>query len=173
MMLSASASKSKIALVSCSTRHPRLNPFITDYVRSVLAESSGEVSIEIIDLAEQSLPLYNEPAVPSHLPATNPTPHYLHAHTREWSQIVRQYEAFIFVTPQYNWSIPASLKNALDYLYFEWKDKPAAIVSYGGRGGGKAACHLRDILTGLHMRPVATMPAVTTTVVMLEDCVHR
>lgn len=64
------------------------------------------------------------------------------------------------MTPQYNWSIPASLKNALDYLYFEWKGKPAGIVSYGSRGGGKAADHLRGVLTGLRMRVVTTAPGL-------------
>jgi NAD(P)H-dependent FMN reductase len=75
------------------------------------------------------------------------------------------------VTPQYNWSIPASLKNALDYLYYEWKDKPAAIVTYGGRGGGKAADHLSGILQGLHMNGISITPGLivkTTTMESLE-----
>ena len=73
---------------------------------------------------------------------------------------MRQYDAFIFVTPQYNWSIPASLKNALDYLYYEWVGKPAGIVSYGSRGGGKAADHLKGVLEGLRMRVVGTAPGL-------------
>ncbi|SMR56716.1 unnamed protein product [Zymoseptoria tritici ST99CH_1E4] len=68
---------------------------------------------------------------------------------------IRQYQGFIFVTPQYNWSVPAGLKNALDYLCHEWTDKPGAIVSYGGHGGDKAAAHLRDIMNGLRMKPVS------------------
>jgi NAD(P)H-dependent FMN reductase len=73
---------------------------------------------------------------------------------------VQQYDAFIFVTPQYNWSIPASLKNALDYLFHEWAGKPAGIVSYGSKGGVKAAEHLRSVLTGLRMRVVGTAPGL-------------
>ena len=168
-----------IALVSCSTRKPRLNPFITNYIYQIITghgenDNKGplhpDVSVEILDIADQCLPLYDEPAVPSHLPEADPTPHYAHVHTRSWSRTVRQYDSFIFVTPQYNWSVPASLKNALDYLYFEWKGKPVAIVSYGGRGGGKAAAHLREILTGLRMRPVRTTPALVTSVSILESC---
>ncbi|KAJ0422012.1 flavoprotein-like protein [Aspergillus carlsbadensis] len=153
-----------IALITCSTREPRVNPLITSYVHSVLVDeiqiTNWKGNLSTIDLATQNLPLYNEPAIPSHLPAADPSPHYVHEHTRAWSRLISQYDAFIFVTPQYNWSIPASLKNALDYLFHEWSGKPAGVVTYGGRGGGKAADHLSSILRGLRMRPVATMPGI-------------
>ena len=68
--------------------------------------------------------------------------------------------AVIFVTPQYNWGYPAPLKNALDHLYKEWAGKPAMIVSYGGHGGGRCAQQLRQVLDGLHMQPVTTMPGL-------------
>ncbi|KAK2601775.1 hypothetical protein QQS21_004659 [Conoideocrella luteorostrata] len=141
-----------VAVVTCSTRTPRLNPYITQFVCKILHTFQSNTIISTIDLQEQALPLYDEPAVPSHLPPNSPTSHYTNEHTRRWSQTVRLYDAFIFVTPQYNWSIPASLKNALDYLFHEWNGKPVVIVTYGGRGGGKAADHLRQILTGLRMR---------------------
>lgn len=161
------AAGKKIALVTCSTRAPRLNPYITRYVHDRIAPLLPGVTIDTVDLADQKLPLYDEPAIPVQLPAADPTPHYAHAHTRRWSAVVAQYDAFVFVTPQYNWSVPAGLKNALDFLFHEWTGKPAAVVSYGGHGGGKAAAHLRDILNGLRMKPVAAAPALTTTVSML------
>ncbi|CAG7970801.1 unnamed protein product [Penicillium olsonii] len=150
----------KIALVICSTRQTRVNPSIARYIHEVILRQNCQETIEILDIGQQGLPLYDEPAVPSQLPEVDPTPHYARQHTRSWSATVRQYSAFIFVTPQYNWSIPASLKNALDYLFYEWKGKPAAIVTYGGRGGGKAADHLRAILHGLRMKPVPTAPGL-------------
>lgn len=159
----------KIALVTCSTREPRLNPVITSYILDVLSHLPGSEEIVILDLKDQGLPLYDEPRVPSHLPKDDPTPHYQHQHTQKWSDTVRQYDAFIFITPQYNWSIPASLKNALDYLYYEWRDKPAAMITYGGRGGGKAAGHLRQILQGLRMRPVPTAPGLIISTKTLDD----
>ncbi|KAJ5175110.1 NADPH-dependent FMN reductase [Penicillium canariense] len=169
----------RIAVVTSSTRSPRLNPTITQYVYDVLTSdptlptnkpspaspsaidtNPRHITFTIVDLAKQSLPLYDEAVIPASLPADNPTPHYTKRHSRAWSSVVRGYDAFIFVTPQYNWSIPASLKNALDYLYHEWKGKPAGIVSYGSRGGGKAADHLRGVLTGLRMRVVRTAPGL-------------
>ncbi|BCS17646.1 flavin-dependent quinone reductase [Aspergillus puulaauensis] len=173
----------KVALVTCSTREPRINPFITKYVHDIIQEDwsdkdtnnekSKEINLFIIDLRNQNLPLYNEAAIPSHLSSTDPTPQYTHAHTRAWSALVRQYDAFIFVTPQYNWSIPASLKNALDYLFYEWKGKPAGIVTYGGRGGGKAGDHLRGVLTGLRMRAVETAPGIVVQGTVMEGCLDR
>ena len=62
------------------------------------------------------------------------------------------YGGFVFVFPQYNWGYPAPLKNALDFLYFEWRDKPATTVTYGTRGGNRGADQLRGVLDGLHMR---------------------
>ena len=159
----------KIALVTCSTRSPRLNPFITSYVNEHITPLLPGIAVETIDLADQALPLYDELVIPAQLPADDPTPHYARAHTRQWSALVRQYDAFVFVTPQYNWSVPASLKNALDFLFYEWKGKPAGVVSYGGRGGGKSAAHLRDILNGLRMKPAAAAPALTTTGSMIAS----
>jgi NAD(P)H-dependent FMN reductase len=70
-----------------------------------------------------------------------------------WSELVRSYDGFVFVFPQYNWGYPAVLKNALDFLHHEWADKPVGLVTYGSRGGGLAAAQLRQVLRGLHMRP--------------------
>ncbi|KAL4799312.1 flavoprotein-like protein [Aspergillus venezuelensis] len=164
-----------IALITCSTRQPRLNPYITTYIHDLLQQNLPSTSnrnfiLSTIDLADQHLPLYNEPAIPSHLPESNPTPQYKHEHTRAWSELIKQYDAFIFVTPQYNWSLPAVLKNALDYLFYEWKGKSAGIVTYGGRGGGKAGEHLQQILRGLRMRPVSIMPGLVVKDDVLKGC---
>ncbi|KAI0629099.1 flavoprotein-like protein [Trametes polyzona] len=156
-----------IAVVTCSTRRPRLNPFVSAYVHQVLAaaaaSTSPSVSVDLLDIADQALPLYDEPAVPATLPATDPTTHYAHQHTRAWSATVRRYDAFVFVTPQYNWSVPASLKNAPDYLFHEWVSKPAAI----------AADHLRTILLGLRMSPIPTSVALLTHDADIADCEQR
>lgn len=168
----------RVAIVTSSTRSPRLNPTITQYVYDVLLNDPTiptnkppsdtntidtdprHITLTILDLSKQHLPLYAETVIPASLPATNPTAHYTKPYARAWSAVVRDFDAFIFVTPQYNWSIPASLKNALDYLFHEWKGKPAGIVSYGSHGGGKAADHLRGVLTGLRMRVVGTAPGL-------------
>ena len=144
----------RIGVVTGSSRSRRVSPHIVQYVCDLLGTASPKVKLDTIDLREHPLPLFDDTALPAHLPAQDPTPHYEHEYSRKWSAVIRQYDGFIFVTPQYNWSIPASLKNALDHLYHEWAGKPAAIVTYGAKGGRRAALHLQHILTGLHMEPV-------------------
>ena len=89
----------------------------------------GRFDIELVDLADQRLPLMDEPAHPR-------LQKYEHQHTKDWSAKVEAADAFVFVTPEYNYSSPPALINALDYLYKEWNYKPAGFVSYGGISGG-------------------------------------
>ena len=147
-------SLSSIAIIIGSTRPNRIGRQVAEWVKSVLP-ASDELSFELIDLADWNLPLLDEPVMAAR-------GSYANEHTKAWSEKIARYDGFIFVTPQYNWGYPASLKNALDYLYAEWNGKPAVIISYGYRGGGKAAAQLSQVLEGLRMRPVETMPAITT-----------
>ncbi len=163
----------RIAIVTCSTRKPRVNPFVSGYVHKILAPLNlqpNTTSLEILDIGDQKLPLLDEPGIPAHYPANDPTPHYQHAHTRAWSTKVRSFDAFIFVTPQYNRSVPPSLKNAIDFLFHEWVGKPAAVVTYGGHGGGFCAKHLQDILPGLKCQMVEPMVALTMYDNSIEKC---
>jgi NAD(P)H-dependent FMN reductase len=109
-------------------------------------------------LAAWNLPLFDEPTIPSQI---NSHSGYGQAHTRAWSLEIQKYSAFIFVLPQYNWGYPAVVKNAIDSLFHEWHGKPAMVVSYGGHGGVKAAGQLRQVLQGVRMNVVETMPALS------------
>lgn len=156
------AAVKKIAIISGSTRAIRLGPGVAKYVQSQIVPHLGNHQVDIIDVADQNLPIFDEPELPGSLPKEDPTPHYAHEHTRKWSAIIKPYDAYVFVTPQYNWSMPASLKNALDFLFHEWAGKVAGIVSYGGRGGGRAAAHLNDVLEGLSMKRLSVSPGLST-----------
>ena len=94
---------------------------------------------------------------------------YEREHTIRWSELVRSYDGFVFVFPQYNWGYPAVLKNALDFLYHEWANKPAGLVTYGSRGGGLAAAQLRQVLQGLHTRGTETNIELKTDETMASD----
>jgi NAD(P)H-dependent FMN reductase len=110
-----------------------------------VAQEGSPLRYELVDLAEVNLPLLDEPLIAA-------LHQYEHEHTREWSRTVSSYGGFVFVFPQYNWGYPAPLKNAVDFLYSEWRDKPATCVTYGTRGGSKGAAQFREVLSGLHMR---------------------
>jgi len=127
-----------------STRTNRICPEIAAWVLRT-ASVGSPLQYSLIDLAEVDLPFLDEPLKPA-------LGGYQHAHTRAWSRLVTSLDAFIFVFPQYNWGYPAPLKNALDFLYAEWRDKPAGLVTYGTRGGARAASQLREVLQGLHMQ---------------------
>lgn len=133
----------RVAVVIGSTRPGRICPGIARWVRDALAAGSP-LTYELVDLADIGLPMLDEP-----LMAALHT--YTHSHTEAWSRLVDSYGGFVFVFPQYNWGYPAVLKNALDFLYDEWTDKPATTVSYGTRGGNRGVAQLATVLQGLHM----------------------
>ncbi|OAA59301.1 NADPH-dependent FMN reductase [Cordyceps fumosorosea ARSEF 2679] len=165
-----------IALVIGSTRTPRLSPHIhnfikTEYLEPAAAATAGQVRLETVDLADHRLPIFDEPSHPAGRPKDDPTPAYAHEHTRRWSALIRRYDAFVFFTPEYNGSIPAGLKTAIDALFHEWSGKPAGIVSYAGRGGASAAGHLRTVLgvVGLRVAPTAVaVPAGAKTMASFD-----
>ncbi|KAL5360847.1 flavoprotein-like protein [Aspergillus floccosus] len=148
----------RIGLIVCSQRTPRAGLQIGEFILHAITKGFPAANVSLIDLAEWDLPLYNEPGIPSQIKSAD---QYTHAHTKAWSKEISSHDAFIFLTPQYNWGYPASIKNAIDYLYHEWKGKPALIVSYGGHGGGKAAAQLHQVLQGVRMNPMDRVISLT------------
>lgn len=144
-----------------SNRPERICPEIAAWVRRAL-RAAGLDEVDLVDLQEIDLPFLDEPTLPAQ-------GRHEHEHTARWSELVRSYDGFVFVCPQYNWGYPAVLKNALDFLYHEWADKPAGLVTYGTRGGGLAATQLRQVLQGLHMRGADTSVELKTERAMLTD----
>ncbi|TQW00532.1 NADPH-dependent FMN reductase family protein [Cordyceps javanica] len=152
-----------IALIIGSTRTPRMGPHIHNYIKKEYldgAAAASRVRLETVDLAEHRLPIFDEPVHPAGRPKEDPMPAYAHEHTRRWSALVRRYDAFVFFTPEYNGSVPAGLKTAVDALFHEWSGKPAGVVSYAGRGGASVAAHLRTVLGVVGMRVAPTSVGV-------------
>jgi NAD(P)H-dependent FMN reductase len=137
-------SDGRIAVVIGSTRPKRICPGIAEWFKNTVQQDSL-LRYELIDLVDIDLPFLDEPLKAA-------LREYEHEHTRSWSRLVTSYDGFVFVFPQYNWGYPAPLKNALDFLYYEWHDKPATSVTYGTRGGNKGAAQFAGVLEGLHMR---------------------
>ncbi|RHZ57991.1 uncharacterized protein CDV56_103603 [Aspergillus thermomutatus] len=146
-----------IGIIVCSQRVPRAGLQITQFVLDTIQKAYPTANLRLIDLATWNLPMYDEPGIPSLITSSDG---YTHELTRKWSEEIASHAGFIFVTPQYNWGYPASIKNAIDYLFHEWKGKPGMIVSYGGHGGGKAAQQLYQVLQGLRMQPVEPLVAL-------------
>ncbi len=145
----------KILVIIGSTRTRRIGPRIAAWVAHIGSQAIG-AQFEVVDLKDWPLPMDDEPGIPA-------LGGYAFEHTRAWSRKISEAQAFVFVTPQYNWGYPAPLKNALDHLYQEWSGKPAMIVTYGGHEGSKCSRQLRQVLKGLNMRPVRIRPGFRLT----------
>ena len=131
----------RVGVIAGSTRPVRQARAVAEWV---CADPIPSLDLVLIDLADVGLPLLCEPA-----PAASG--HYDQPATRSWSQLVAEFDAFVLVTPEYNHSTSAALKNALDHLYREWQDKPVAFAGYGLDGGTRAVEHLRAIAAELGM----------------------
>ncbi|MCW8409589.1 NAD(P)H-dependent oxidoreductase [Legionella sp. PATHC035] len=136
----------KIAIITGSTRPGRKNESVARWVYD-LANGRNDAEFELIDIAEYQLPLLDEAMPPSLC-------QYSHEHTKKWAATIARFDAFVFVTPEYNHGTSGALKNAIDYLYKEWNNKVAGFVSYGGIGGARAVEHLRLVMAELMIATV-------------------
>jgi NAD(P)H-dependent FMN reductase len=144
----------KIAIIIGSTRPNRKGEAVGKWVFEQ-AKQRSDANYELIDLKEINLPLLDEPK-----PASSGE--YTHPHTQAWSAKIAPFDAFVFVTPEYNQGTCAALKNALDFLYKEWNDKAAGFVGYGGVGGARAVAQLRGSAAALQMATIRPQVALMT-----------
>jgi NAD(P)H-dependent FMN reductase len=142
-----------LEIIVASTRDERKGPAVAAWFLE-RARAHGKFSVELIDLAEVDLPLFNEAKHPRFR-------EYAHEHTKAWSAIVARADAYVFVTPEYDFSSPASLINALQYLLVEWAYKPAGFVSYGGVSAGLRGVQMtKSLVTSLKMMPMFEAVAI-------------
>jgi NAD(P)H-dependent FMN reductase len=152
--------------VICSTRPGRVGPAVAHWFHQLAAEQ-GMFDARLIDLADFALPVFDEP----HHPRQRK---YEHDHTRRWSESVAGADAFVFVTPEYNYGPPPSLVNALNYLAVEWNYKPAGFVSYGGVSGGLRGVQVtKQIVTTLRMMPLPEGVAVPMVSQQIKESVFQ
>jgi NAD(P)H-dependent FMN reductase len=136
-----------VHVVVASTRPERKGPAVAAWFMNQV-KAHGGYAAELVDLAAINLPMFDEPRHPRFR-------QYEHAHTKAWSALVDRADCFVFVTPEYNYSGPPSLINALDYLTQEWAYKPVGFVSYGGVSGGTRSVQmLKQTVTALKMMPM-------------------
>lgn len=156
------AMKPLLHIIIGSTRPGRVGPAVAAWFTGH-ARAADTFDIEVIDLVDVALPLLDEPNQPGEQK-------YLHEHTKKWSATITRADAVVFVIPEYNASLNAATKNALDYLYVEWHYKPLGVVSYGGISGGlRAAQTLKQVGAALKMivmQDTVMIPRVSS---MLSD----
>jgi NAD(P)H-dependent FMN reductase/GNAT superfamily N-acetyltransferase len=149
-MSSIESGAPRVLVIVASSRPGRLAPAVA---RWFLA-ASGAPDADVADLAEIDLPMLDEPEHPA-------AGVYQHEHTRRWSRRVAAADAFVVVTPEYNYGMPAVLKNALDYLSAEWAWKPVGFVSYGNTSAGTRSVQMaKQVVTTLRMVPIGATVAL-------------
>ncbi len=136
----------KLAIIIGSTRPGRLGEAVGHWVYQT-AQQRNDAEFELVDIKDFNLPLLDEPAPPSMGKYSKP-------HTKTWAAKIDSFDAYVFVTPEYNHGTCGALKNAIDFLYREWNNKAAGFVGYGSAGGTRAVEHLRLVMGELQVADV-------------------
>lgn len=143
----------KIGIIIGSVREGRFADHPAEWIHD-LARRHGAFEAELIDLKHYELPIFSESLAPAWGPSTNPV-------AQRWQRKVAELDGYILVAAEYNRGPTASLKNALDYAYTEWNNKPVAFVAYGSVGGARAVEQLRLNAIELQMAPTRTGVHIT------------
>jgi NAD(P)H-dependent FMN reductase len=138
-------SKPKIGVIVSSVRPNRFADHPTKWIFD-LASARGDWDVEILDLRDYPMPLFNEATSPAWGPSKDET-------ALRWQRKIASLDSFIIVAAEYNRGPTGAIKNALDYAYNEWNRKPVAFLGYGGVGGARAVEQLRLISVELQMAP--------------------
>jgi NAD(P)H-dependent FMN reductase len=141
-------SKPKLAIVVGSIRPNRFAAHAAEWIEKVAAEG-GLFDIHVIDLKDYPLPMFAEEVSPAYGPSKDEV-------AQRWQKKIGEFDAYVVTAAEYNRGPTAVLKNALDYAYGEWTNKPVAFVGYGGVGGARAVEQLRLIAIELQMAPIRT-----------------
>jgi NAD(P)H-dependent FMN reductase len=151
-----------LQVIIASTRPGRVGLPVSQWIYE-RAVAHGAFDVELVDLAEVNLPIFDEPAHPR-------LRQYEHQHTKDWSATIDRADAFVFVIPEYNHSFNAAIKNALDYLHHEWHFKAVGFTSYGGVAAGTRALQaLKPPLTALKMLPLFEAVNIPFVAQFLDD----
>lgn len=152
----------KVGIIVGSTRPGRKSEAVARWVREI-AVGRGDADYELVDIESFGLPLLDEPVPPS-------MGQYSKEHTKRWAEKIASLDAFVFVTPEYNFATPPSLVNALDHLLGEWQYKAAGFVSYGGVSGGLRATQMtRMLLTSFKIVPMVEQVIIPFVANELKD----
>jgi NAD(P)H-dependent FMN reductase len=143
----------KIAIILGSTRPGRNGEAVARWVHDIAGHRS-DAEYELVDIADYKLPHLDEALPPS-------LGQYSQPHTLAWAEKIASFDGYVFVTPEYNHSTSAALKNAIDFLYGEWNNKAAGFVSYGSVGGTRAVEHLRLVMAELQVADVRAQVALS------------
>lgn len=153
----------KLGVIVSTVRQNRQTLKQAKWAAKTARQQTG-TEVELIDLAEYPMPFFAEPKSPRYNPDRDIDPT-----AQKWLAKMAEQDAYIFVTPEYNHSIPGVLKNAIDYMDWQMVRKPAAIVSHGTAGGARAAMHLKEIISESKALPIQPSVALAHMSDLIDD----
>jgi len=140
--------KLKIKIIIGSTRQGRFSEKPAQWIYEEAKKLDG-VEAELLDLRDYPMPFFESPMSPSMAQGK-----YENEVVQKWAEKIKEGDAFIIVTPEYNHGYPAILKNAMDVIYSEWNRKPVGFVAYGSAMGARSVEQLRQVAIELQMAPI-------------------
>ena len=143
----------KVGILVGSTRPGRKAEAVARWVYEI-ARKRADADFEVVDIQDFNLPLLDEPVPPS-------MGQYSKPHTKAWAANVDSFDAFVFVTPEYNHGTSGAVKNAIEFLFAEWNNKAAGFVGYGSAGGVRAVEHLRLVMAEVQVATVRNQVALS------------
>src|SRR5437764_13908374 len=143
----------KVGIIVGSTRPGRKAEAVAQWVHEI-ARKRTDADFEVVDIQDFNLPLLDEPVPPS-------MGQYSKPHTKAWAAKIGSFDAFVFVTPEYNHGTSGAIKKAIDFLFAEWNNKAAGFVGYGSAGGVRAVEHLRLVLAEVQVATVRNQVALS------------
>ena len=143
----------RIAIIIGSTRPGRKAEAVAKWVYEI-AQKRSDAEFELVDIKDFNLPLLDEPMSPI-------MGQYTRQHTKTWSAKIASFDAYVFVTPEYDHGASGALKNAIDFLFKEWNNKSAGFVGYGSAGGVRAVENLRLVMGELMIADVRAQVALS------------
>ena len=141
----------RVGVIVGSTRPNRVSIHLAKWLIQQL--QTPQLELQLLDLKTIALPFLDEGDIPAHH-------NYTQLHTKQWSVTINACEAIVVLFPQYNWGYSAPLKNAFDYLYDEWRNKPISLITYGNHGGTQAMAAFKLVIAGLKMKSLAVNPQI-------------
>lgn len=139
----------KIQIIIGSTRKGRFGEKPARYAFDELGKKEG-VEAEVVDLRDWPLPFFDEASSPMRLAGN-----YESDLAKKWAAKIGEADGYIMTAAEYNHGYTAVLKNAIDWVYREWNDKPVGFIGYGSVGGSRAIEQLRQVVIQLKMRPIS------------------
>ncbi len=156
----------KIGIIEGSIRKGRNSTAVAKWVYENAPQVEG-VEYVYIDLASFDLPLFDHDGIPMMMGKQYPNPA-----VQAWSDAIDACDGYVFVTPEYNFSVPGAFKNAVDWLSPEWLDKSVACVGYGSEGAHRAVADWRGIMANFNVHVVRQQVGIPVFAAVVDGVVQ-